>query len=104
MYNIEIDAIKLPEVIALLTKDNEEIEVTLSEIRTLIERLDDDVWNSPEKKKITEELIPYLKFKEDDISDNINNYISHLNKALNAYISQDQTLKSNANKLSDFNI
>ena len=102
MFDIQIDSEKLVDIINSLDNDNQKILESLKKIRKSIEKLDDEAWNSPEKKKISEELIPFLKLEEDNFKLNFDNYINQLIYTINNYKRNNANLKKDVNNLTDF--
>ncbi len=101
MHNVVLDPIRLRDIITLLKKDNEEINETIKNINNTIKSLDETKWNSPEKTKINNELIPYIDLEEKNIASILNECIFSLNQALNTYSQTDYELKLNSSKLTD---
>ena len=94
MFNIDLNPVELKKNIEQLQLDNEEIYDILKKIDNAVLSLDDKVWNSPEKKKINELLIPYLNNVKEIIHDNFFECNVILSNALNLYLETDKELKN----------
>ena len=100
MYNIDIDPDQLTILIEKLKKDNEDIQLQIKKINDLVRKFDDNVWLSPEKKKIDNNFIPYIRFEENTVLDKLNRFIILLINAKNAYLESDAYLQKKAKNLS----
>lgn len=99
--NIYINPNILSENISLLTNDNSEIVETINAIYKNIHQLvDEEVWKSPEKSIIMNQLIPYLEQTKDSLNNDLNDYVGVLNKALNDYVQDNELLKTDTDNLS----
>ena len=87
----------LEETILQLDEDNQKILEKLVEIRKIIEDIDETKYSAPEKKKIEDELYPYLEKKEVSIFNNLNNCNSLLKKAYGRYFKTDTALTKSTN-------
>ena len=92
--DLVIKSNELLENIKILEKDNLEIIDILEKIYKQIKDLDETKWNSREKKKIEEELLPYIKFNTAFYYVSFNGFIKVLNNALNEYLKKDEELKN----------
>jgi len=104
MYNIEIEPIKLNEIIEVLKKDNNDINDVTSNVVKLIQTLDDSVWKSSEKSKVIDEFLPYLESSETEIKDKLEEFIVFLNNAIASYNQQNTTLKKKVDSISNVDI
>ena len=98
--DISINPEKLNETINLLKQDNEEINSILTNIWDILFDLDYNVWKSPEKDKLNETLLPYIKRKKESFQNYFNNCIYELQKELTNYVeTNDINLKDTNNLL-----
>ena len=61
--------------------------------------IDINDWNSPEKTKLNNKFIPYLKKSSEKMKQNFNSKTTTLKDALYKYKENDIQLKKNANEL-----
>lgn len=103
--NIFINYESLMSTINALTKDNQDINDTMSQIYENIKKItDDNVWRSPEKSVVLDELIPYLEKTNNSVSTGVNNCVSVLNNALRKYMKENNILEKNVSNISDIEI
>ena len=97
--SLGINDAKLKELIDILDKNNDDINQTMQNITYKFKSLDETIWKSPERKKIDEQLIPYLEQCNTIIYNNLLNCNKKLNDALLTHISTDEDLSKKANEL-----
>ena len=79
MNNIFIDTDSLDNLIVMLKNNNEKIVAIVKDINKNVFDIDSDSWQSPEKNKVDEQFVPYLKRKETAINNAFNNCNTFLN-------------------------
>ena len=94
--DIYIEPVGLKNEITLLKVDNERIKTIITEINDIIKDIDETKWNSPERKKVDEELIPYLDKQKKAVTINIDNCVTVLQSALNKYTGSNEAIKKAA--------
>ena len=98
---IDINSAILADVIKNLKDDNIKIVEIEKNIRTIVSKLDNNVWNSSEKYDVIYNFIPYLENCEQKTTSNLDNCVGLLEIALNKYLEADNVLKSNVNKIEE---
>ena len=105
IYNIDINPNILRGTISELQKDNENIKDIINVIYENVNKIiDDNVWKSPEKKFLMDELIPYIEKSNSSIYNELNNCVTVLNTALNKYLERNYIIEKNANNLADVDV
>ena len=100
-FNIDINPDLLNDTITSLKKDEENIKEKIDAIyENINEFTNEEIWNSPEKSVILDELLPYIQESNNNIKNELNNCTSLLNDALNKYIEDNNILTKNSQKLS----
>lgn len=97
--DIYIEPVGLKNEITLLKNDNARIEAIITEINDIIKGIDDTKWKSPERKKVDEELIPYLDNQKKAVTINIDNCATVLQNALNKFTGANAAIKKAADDL-----
>ena len=103
MGNIALDSNGLSETISLLENDNNEIIEIIDKINKAIIDMDEKKWSAPNKKKIDEELLPYIDHQKMTITNELNNCISVLKYALNLYSNSNSHIGNESSKLENYN-
>lgn len=101
MANVSIDKEGLEALINKLEQDNQDIIDILKATNDSIRSLDENIWESKEKKQLDSTLNPFL----DSIDQNTPSYLgectNNLRKALTAYKTTDQDLSKMVNDDTD---
>ena len=97
--NLEIDTIGLESTIKLLENDNKDFIDILENINTTLKQLDESKWDSEEKRKIDEVLLPYINRTITDVKKELNSPILVLKVALFKYQEENNLLGSEVEKL-----
>ena len=101
-YNIDINSSVLSETISKLKNDNQKVTDTINLIYDNINQLtDDEIWKSPEKQTVMDELMPYLDETKENINLNLDSCLNVLNTALNKYIEDNRILKEHADVITE---
>lgn len=98
--NIKIETLQLNHLIETLRQDNENIISAVERINVIVNKLDKEVWNSPEKQKIEDEFFVYLQSNVEYIAPLLRNCLKSLENVNQAYISQDIQQKNSTDNLS----
>lgn len=101
MYNLEIDPAELQNTINILKNDNLEISKIIENIILKLIDLDSSKWNSEEKHRMDEVLMPYLKNVKKAIDYDLDEVLIVLQNALNNYLDKNEILRQIANDLPD---
>ncbi len=101
MYNLEIEPAELQNTINILKNDNLEISKIIENIILKLIDLDSSKWNSEEKQRMDEVLMPYLKNAKKAIDYDLDEVLIVLQNALNNYLDKNEILRQIANDLPD---
>ena len=86
--------------ISLIINDSNAIIKTVNEIyKNIYKLVDDEVWKSPEKSFILNQLIPYLVKMKNSTNYDLNNYVRVLRENFNDYVKNEELLKNKAQNL-----
>lgn len=99
MADIEIKSNELSSLVERLEKDNIDISETLKKINIAIRTLDERVWNSPEKKRMDEQMIPFIEKVDKTVYENLKQYTDKIKIAINKYNESEMSIKK---KVEDF--
>lgn len=100
--DVNIDFNLLSATISKLKIDNEKISEVINKIYDNVKKInDEEVWKSPEKDKIMNELMPYLDDTKTSLYSDLNSCLDVLNKALNDYKETDDLLKTGAREIAE---
>ncbi len=94
MERIEFNVTITNDELSKLKESAIVIENTINDIKNIYSELNDDVWLSPEKKKLDEYLIPYIEEKK-------KYHISHLNNYNETFRVYSDTYNELINKIAD---
>ena len=86
LNNVYVNIQELDKLINTLGQDNEEIFEIIHDINKNILDIDNTKWQSPERKKIDDEFIPYILSKEKNIKIHLNDCKRGLITARNNYL------------------
>ena len=86
LNNVYVNIQELDKLINTLGQDNEEIFEIIHDINKNILDIDNTKWQSPERKKIDDEFIPYILSKEKNIKTYLNDCKRGLITARNNYL------------------
>jgi len=75
----------LQDLITKLDADNKRIQELMKDINKNFLEIDEEKWNSPEKKQIDENFIPYIIKKESSVNNNFNKCLDDLISVKNKY-------------------
>lgn len=103
-FNIQANTLDLDSLIAKIKKDNIGIEERLKRINEIINKLDKNVWDSPEKKSIEEEFMPFVSNNVNNISTFLKDCTSVLEMANEKYKEDNLLLKKGATKLNNIDV
>ena len=99
-YNIDINPSLLNDTILSLKKDEDNIKEKINLIfNNLFELTDDNIWKSPEKSAILNELMLYIRESNNNINNQLNNCLTLLDNALNNYLENNNALEKDSQKL-----
>ena len=98
MTDIKINKTELETLIGILEEDNKAIIQSITNVIMALETLDEKKWKSSEKKKIEEELIPYLRKIKDGYGSQLNRCTNFIKSAKEKYQSLDQTFDKTINE------
>lgn len=90
MKDIHVNAPLARELIESLRQKNNAVKDEVGKVIEALELLDESKWQSPEKEKITNELLPYLKKVNSNYPDELNECTSFLSKAVEKYEELDR--------------
>ena len=86
--------------ISLIINDSNAIIKTVNEIyKNIYKLVDDEVWKSPEKSFILNQLIPYLEKMKNSTNYDLNNYVRVLRENFNDYVKNEELLNNKAQNL-----
>ena len=86
--------------ISLIINDSNAIIKTVNEIyKNIYKLVDDEVWKSPEKPIILNQLIPYLEKMKNSTNYDLNNYVRVLKENFNDYVKNEELLNNEAQNL-----
>lgn len=94
MKDINIQYHELEAKILKLEEYNSKLEDIIKNINCKIKSLDENIWNSPEKKKLDEQFIPYIEKLEMNIGIYLKVNIDVLKKAVIAYQKSESNIKN----------
>ena len=83
--NIVVKINDLQDLINKLDADNKKIKELMEDINKNFLEIDEEKWNSPEKKKVDDTFIPYIKKKESSVNNNFNKCLNDLISVKNKY-------------------
>ena len=86
--DIEIDEAKLEDLINVLEKDNIELIEQIDYIYDTMIKIEKNDWNSPEKTRMDEDFIPYLKKQSDILNKSLTSKINILKDRLRVHFSE----------------
>ena len=101
MTDIEIKSNELSSLVERLEKDNIDISETLKKINTLIRTLDERVWNSPEKKRMDEQMLPFIDKVDKTVYENLKQYTDKIKIAINKYNESEMSIKKKVENFYD---
>ena len=99
MLDVTIDPTGLDKTVKVLKEDNKLIYDVMHDITTIVKEIDVTVFSSPERKKLDNELIPFLEKEERIVYTKINNCAVTISNALNKYLRTNAFLESESTKL-----
>lgn len=97
-----IDNSNIELLITELEKNTEEICSIVKNINMAIKSLDDTKWNSQEKEKIDEKLIPYINKIDKDLEEYLNASINILRNTSKLYEEADAKNKKLVEELENY--
>lgn len=97
-----IDSSNIDLLISELEKNNEEICCIVKNINIAIKSLDDTKWNSLEKQKIDEKLIPYITKIDKDLEEYLNTGTNILRNTSKLYVEADLKNKKLVEELENY--
>lgn len=100
MSDIDIVPELLEKDIIKLKGDNNKVIDSINSIYNIINSLDNTIWLSPEKDKITNELLPYINRKKEYYKDSFDNCITFFEKALKEYVETNSDIEKESSDLS----
>ena len=99
MFNIELDEKELEKLIEKLDNDNKTIVDAMNDIYSVMTQIDDTDWRSPEKERINNNFIPYIKEQETISDGELSAKTQILKDALAAYRKDNKDLTNETEKL-----
>ena len=99
MFNIELDEKELEKLIEKLDNDNKTIVDAMNDIYLVMTQIDDTDWRSPEKERMNNNFIPYIKEQETIAEDGLSAKTQILQDALAAYRKDNKNLTEEVEKL-----
>lgn len=101
MADIEIKSNELSSLVERLEKDNIDISETLKKINIAIRTLDEKVWNSPEKKRMDEQMIPFMEKVDKTVYENLKQYTDKIKIAIKKYSESEMSIKKKVENFYD---
>ena len=101
MTDIEIKSNELSSLVERLEKDNIDISETLKKINTLIRTLDERVWNSPEKKRMDEQMLPFIDKVDKTVYEKLKKYTDKIKIAINKSNESEMSIKKKVENFYD---
>ena len=101
-FDIKNETLELSGLISKIKKDNINIEERTRRINEIIKKLDNTVWDSPEKKLIEEEFFPFVDKSVNYISTILADCTNVLENANEKYKTSNSILNKNATNLENF--
>lgn len=103
MADIEIKRAELSNLVTKLEKNNLDISNSLTKINSYIKSLDESVWNSPEKRKIDEKMLPFIEKVDNTVFNNLKLYTDKLTFAIDKYYESEMSIKKDVEDTSNSN-
>lgn len=103
MTDIEIKIDELSNLVTKLERNNLDISNSLTKINSYIKSLDESVWNSPEKRKIDEKMLPFIEKVDNTVFSNLKLYTDKLTFAINKYYESEMSIKKEVEDTSSSN-
>lgn len=99
MFDIDLNEKELEQLIIRLEMNNKTIVDAMDYMYTTMTKIDDKDWHAPEKDRIDNNFIPYIKEEEKIINDGLLSYIKILKDALTAYRERNRELREETEQL-----
>jgi len=97
--DIEIKELELENLIGVLEDDNKNMIEAIDSIYDAMIKIEKNDWSSPEKTRLDEGFIPYLKRQSDVLNEELTSRTEILKEALQIYRSRNATLEKQAKDL-----
>ncbi len=97
--DIEINETQLEDIINILEKDNMAMIEQVNNIYDTLVKIEKKDWNSPEKTRLDNNFIPYLKRQNDILKRILMNKTEFLKQALSSYRNTNTQLENEAKDL-----
>ena len=99
MFDVELNEDALEALIQKLDENNKNIVEAMNHIYSTMTKIEDNDWHSPEKERINNNFIPYLKTEKDSLNNNLYSKTTALKESLISYRQDDQSLKNETKNL-----
>ena len=97
--DIYIEPNGLNSTIEKIKEDNNEIYQLMDNINNLFIGIDNNKWDTPSRKSMDEELIPFITERKETIKNVFENNVTFLNNVVSIYLSKNELIENSSEKL-----